>query len=714
MPAINLSGTGINLLSGDTMSVHLVYDGTTLTMTISDLVTAAQYSTSWTINIPSTVGSNTAYVGFTGSTGAYVASQKILTWSYSFSSSAPTATPTFTPATGTYTTAQTVQIADTTLGANIYYTTNGTTPTSSSTVYSGPVTVSSTETLEAIAIKASSSSSSPSTSAVASAMYTIKPVAATPTFSIAAGTYAAGQTVTVSDSTAGATIYYTTNGSTPTPSSGFYTGALTISATETLQAIAVSSTTSPSAIASAVYTVVAQAATPTFSVAPGTYPTSQTVTLSDATIGAKIYFTTNGATPTTSSSVYSTALTVSATETIKAIAISSATSASAVASASYTVSSSVAATPLISLASGTYHAWQTVTFTDATIGAKMYYTNNGTTPTTRSSQYSTPFPVRTTETIEVLAVAAGYSNSNVASASYALTVLSPKLSPAGGAYTGPQTVTITPATKGDLIYYTTNGTTPTVGSTQYAVPITVSSSETLEVLGAVTGFTSSPIVTQTYTINASTPAPAINFASGFTSTNINLYGATVQSGVLGLTNGGSGEEYVAWYTIPVNIQAFTTDFTFQQTAATADGFTFAIQNSPSNLWAVGLNGGGLGYSGIASSIAVKFDLYNNAGEGSDSTGFYTNGATPTLPSVDMTGSGVNLHSGDVMHAHLTYNGTMLTLLLTDTVTNASFTTSTAINIPSTVGGNTAYVGFTGGTGGQTAIQKILTWTFTPN
>jgi hypothetical protein len=37
-----------------------------------------------------------------------------------------------------------------------------------------------------------------------------------------------------------------------------------------------------------------------------------------------------------------------------------------------------------------------------------------------------------------------------------------------------------------------------------------------------------------------------------------------------------------------------------------------------------------------------------------------------------------------------------------------------VNIPQTIGGNTAYVGFTGGTGGLTAIQNIKTWTFTSN
>jgi hypothetical protein len=61
---------------------------------------------------------------------------------------------------------------------------------------------------------------------------------------------------------------------------------------------------------------------------------------------------------------------------------------------------------------------------------------------------------------------------------------------------------------------------------------------------------------------------------------------------------------------------------------------------------------------------------------------------------------------------MTYDGTTLTMTITDTVNTAqTFTTNWAVNIPSTVGGNTAWVGFTGGTGGLTATQEILTWTY---
>ena len=211
----------------------------------------------------------------------------------------------------------------------------------------------------------------------------------------------------------------------------------------------------------------------------------------------------------------------------------------------------------------------------------------------------------------------------------------------------------------------------------------------------------------------------VNDPTGFSSsTGLSLVaGASLTGRSLELTDSGAFEARAVWYATPVNVQNFTTDFNFQVTPTSAnisDGFTFTLQNAPAGVQAIGINGGGLGYQGIGSSVAVKFDLYSNAGEGADSTGFYTNGVMPTVPAVDMTASGVNLHSGDILHAHITYDGTTLTLTLTDTITNASFTTSMAINIPATVGGNTAYVGFTAGTGGLTATQEILNWTYVVN
>jgi Chitobiase/beta-hexosaminidase C-terminal domain len=86
------------------------------------------------------------------------------------------ATPTFSPAGGSFSTAQTVTITTATSGASIRFTVDGSTPTASSTLYSGPISVPSSRTINAIGIK-----SGLSNSAVGSATYTIGTVAGCPT-----------------------------------------------------------------------------------------------------------------------------------------------------------------------------------------------------------------------------------------------------------------------------------------------------------------------------------------------------------------------------------------------------------------------------------------------------------------------------------------------------------------------------------------------------
>jgi uncharacterized repeat protein (TIGR03803 family) len=331
------------------------------------------------------------------------------------------AAPVFSPAVGIYTSAQSVTLTDSTAGAIIYYTTNGTTPSASSTLYNGAIPVSSTETIEAIAI-----ASGFSNSAVATGTYTINLTAATPVISPAAGMYSSAQSVTITDATAGATIYYTSDGTTPTAASTKYTGAISVSASETIEAIAVVSGYANSAVASAAYTInLAAAATPVISPAAGMYSSAQSVTITDATAGATIYYTTNGTTPTASSSVYSGAIAVSASETVEAIAVASGFSNSAVASAAYTISLAAAATPAISPAAGTYSSAQSVTITDATAGATIYYTTNGTTPTASSTVYNGAISVSASETIEAIATAGGFTNSAVATAAYVIQVVAP-------------------------------------------------------------------------------------------------------------------------------------------------------------------------------------------------------------------------------------------------------------------------------------------------
>ena len=145
-----------------------------------------------------------------------------------------------------------------------------------------------------------------------------------------------------------------------------------------------------------------------------------------------------------------------------------------------------------------------MTIRSATPGASLYYTTDGTTPTTSSTLYSSPITVAKSQTIKAIATATNFTNSSVGSAAYVITAATPTFSPAGGTYASTQTVTIASTTPASRIYYTTNGTTPTTASTRYTRPITVATSQTVKAIATATNFPNSSVASATYTIKAAT------------------------------------------------------------------------------------------------------------------------------------------------------------------------------------------------------------------
>jgi hypothetical protein len=292
----------------------------------------------------------------------------------------------------------------------------------------------------------------------------------------------------------------------------------------------------------------------------------------------------------------------------------------------------------------------------------------------------------------------------------------PVFSLPAGTYTSVQNVSISVATNGAAIYYTTDGKTPTTSSTVYTQAVKLDCPMTLKAIAVASGSALSAVASANFTITL----PQVNFANGFsTSGNLRMNGkSTVIGPALQLTDGKASEASSAFFATPLNVTKFSTTFTIQQTAASGDGMMFVIQNSTAGAAAVGPSGSSLGYSygatqpgAILKSVGIKFDLYSNVGEGANSTGLYTNGARPTTPALDLTPSGVDLHSGHPMCVQLNYDGATLKMTIKDTVTAKSFSTSWAINISQTIGSSTAYIGFTASTGGATAVQEVLNWTF---
>jgi hypothetical protein len=225
-------------------------------------------------------------------------------------------TPTATPAAGTFNTVQTVSLSCSTDGATIYYTIDGSNPTITSTPYSSAIDIEVTTTVKAIAFKEGMNDSG-----ILTAMYVLRPV--TPTADTVAGEILKGTEITLETDTEGAEIWYTTNGNEPAKNgaeSTKYTTKITINVATTIKAVAVKEGWDNSEILTIAYTI-SKVATPTASPAAGTFNTVQTVTLSCSTTGAAIYYTTDGTTPTASSALYSNAISIGATTTLKAIAI---------------------------------------------------------------------------------------------------------------------------------------------------------------------------------------------------------------------------------------------------------------------------------------------------------------------------------------------------------------------------------------------------------
>jgi len=403
--------------------------------------------------------------------------------------------PAFAPSPTTYHSPQTVTLSDSQVGATIYYTTDGSMPTTASAVYATPIVVSTTTSIRAMATYPGLLPSA----AVLATYSIVLPQAPAPTFSPSPSTYSSAQSVSLSD-TAGLPIYYTTDGSTPTTNSTLYTGPISVTRNTTINAIAAGTGYLPSSVATGSYLI--QSAAPTFSLASGTYYTSQSVIMSDIN-GSTIYYTTNGTSPSTSSPSCSApcTITVASTSTLKAFASGGGYSASNISVATYTIAANA---PSFSLASGTYYTPQSVTLSDSTSGVTIYYTTNGTFPTTSSTSCtgSCIITVSSTTIIKAMAVGNGISQSNVIVATYTIAAYNPTFSPVSGSYHAPLSVTISDTTSGVTIYYTTNGTFPSTSSTSCSNPcaVTVSSTTSFKAMAVGNGISQSGVAVATYTI----------------------------------------------------------------------------------------------------------------------------------------------------------------------------------------------------------------------
>ena len=257
-------------------------------------------------------------------------------------------------------------------------------------------------------------------------------------------------------------IYYTIDGSTPTTASTLYARAVSISNNTVLQAVGANSgSTGP--IASAIFTIL-----PPPPVYPegGTYANLGTlsVTISDAA-NASIYYTTDGTAPTNASTPYTGVVSLPVgTTTLKAIAIDS-NGSSTITSREYILPLPPPVFPVFSLTSGTYQGVQSVTI-NSTNATSIYYTTDGTVPTTSSTLYNGPISISWGQRdiagnrckqhcFRFSATIATYTIIPIPSA--------PVFSPAAGTYSNSVSISIS-SLGATSIYYTTNNSKPSNAS----------------------------------------------------------------------------------------------------------------------------------------------------------------------------------------------------------------------------------------------------------
>jgi hypothetical protein len=370
--------------------------------------------------------------------------------------------------------------------AKIYYSLSGMLPTTSSPRWRGsPIPILHSLTMRARALLGDGTWG-PETTAV----FLINTT--TPIFSPTVGKYSTPKDVKITYSTPGTAIHYTTDGTTPTVDSPRYTSPIRISEPTMLKARALLGGTTWSPMKYGTFNI--SYLSPYFSPIAGTYSTAKSVSIKHSIAGAKIYYTTDGSTPTTASTPYEAPIPLTKPTTIKARALFGNTW-SALKSGTFNISLPA---PTFSPPAATYTGARVVAIKYATPGAKIYYTTDGSEPDRWSKVYSSPLSITETTTLSARAYVSG-TWSKTKTGTFNIRYPMPVFSPSGGTYPSARTVKITYAMSGAIIYYTTDGTDPLVSSKRYKSPVKVSRSLTLK-SRALVGSVWSPIRTATYTL----------------------------------------------------------------------------------------------------------------------------------------------------------------------------------------------------------------------
>ncbi|MDR2490693.1 MAG: chitobiase/beta-hexosaminidase C-terminal domain-containing protein [Spirochaetaceae bacterium] len=415
------------------------------------------------------------------------------------------ALPTADPPGGYFLEPQTVTLFVDNPEAFIFYSLDATNPADAQNrrAYTEPVIVPLNTTLKAVTVLFVEDV--PTVSGILQETYTLMGTASQPQADVVGGVYNEPQTVVLSSMTPDAAIYYTTDGSTPTEESSLSTGPIPIGQNTVLKAYTVKHDMVDSEVMTEEYFLAVAA--PAVSPGAGIYREPQNVGITCETAGAVVYYTLNDAVHSPAESparqgpfaLPYTIPAVATGSTLRVYAAKANWTDSAVVTAAYEQMGTTA-TPQASPSAATFYPTE-ITLACATEGAEIYYTTDGSTPTTGSTLYTVPILVSVNTVLKAIAVQSGLINSEVMAVLYEVATAAPVASIPAGTYDEAQSVALSSTTEGASIYYTTNGQLPSTGSLRYTGPIDIAASMTIKAMAIKVGMSPSGIVQFAYTIN---------------------------------------------------------------------------------------------------------------------------------------------------------------------------------------------------------------------